>query len=130
LNWNESRQATRNDIHLRRAVSSSFLRNLLAACAAGIALWIYGSVALADRQLPNDATLAKAATFAYPNLTASGKTLRISVGSRIYDQNNRIIMPVAVPAKVNVLFKTDLNGEVSRIWIITDQEAAAYAKKK
>ena len=115
---------------MRRAVSSSFLRNLLAACAAGISLWLYTSVALADRQLPNDATLAKAATFAYPNLTANGKTLRISVGSRIYDQNNRIIMPVAVPAKINVLFKTDLNGEVSRIWIITDQEAAAYAKKK
>jgi len=114
---------------LHCAVSSSFLRNLLAACAASIALWIYGPVALAERQLPADATLAKAATFAYPNLTANGKTLRVGVGARIYDVNNFIIMPAAVPAKVNVLFKTDMNGDVSRVWIITDQEAAAYAKK-
>ena len=111
------------------AVSSNFLRNLLAACAASVALWMFGSVALADRQLPGDATLAKAATFAYPNLTANGKTLRVGVGARIYDVNNLIIMPAAVPAKVNVLFKTDMNGDVSRVWIITDQEAAAYAKK-
>ena len=114
---------------MHRTVSSSFLRDLLAACAAGIALWSGGSTALADRPLPNDAKLAKAATFAYPNLTANGKTMHIGVGSRIYDQNNRIIMPAAVPAKVNVLFKTDMNGDVSRVWIITDQEAAAYAKK-
>ena len=29
----------------------------------------------------------------------------------------------------DVLFKTDMNGGVSRVWIITDQEAAAYARK-
>jgi len=84
---------------------------------------------MADRQLPTDATLAKSATFNYPTLTANGKTLRISVGSRIYDQNNHIIMPAAVPPKVNVLFKTDMNGDVSRVWIITDHEAAAYVRK-
>lgn len=114
---------------LRRAVSPRFLRNLLAACAAGFALWVCAPAAVADRQLPADATLAKRATFAYPNLTANGKTLRVGVGARIYDLNNFIIMPAAVPAKVNVLFKTDMNGDVSRVWIITDQEAAAYAKK-
>jgi hypothetical protein len=115
--------------HLRRAVVSTFLRNLGAAGAVGFVLCMWPAIVLADRQLPTDATLAKSATFSYPNLTASGKTLRISVGARIYDQNNRIIMPVAVPAKVNVLFKTDMNGDVSRVWIITDQEAAAYKKK-
>jgi hypothetical protein len=114
---------------LRRAVSSRFLRNLLAVCAAGFALWVCAAAAMADRQLPADATLARAATFAYPNLTANGKILRVSVGARIYDLNNFIIMPAAVPAKVNVLFKTDMNGDVARVWIITDQEAAAYPKK-
>jgi len=92
-------------------------------------LWVCAAAAMADRQLPADATLARAATFAYPNLTANGKILRVSVGARIYDLNNFIIMPAAVPAKVNVLFKTDMNGDVARVWIITDQEAAAYPKK-
>ena len=113
----------------RRAVSSAILRSLAIACAC-LGLWIGAGAVLADRALPPDATLAKNATLTYPNLTANGKTLRIAVGARIYDQKNLIIMPAAAPAKANVLFKTDMNGDVSHVWIITDQEAAVYASKK
>jgi hypothetical protein len=114
---------------LRRAALLIFTRNLAVAGVIGL-LAICAPIVRADRQLPTDAILAKSALFNYPNLTANGKTLHMSVGSRIYDQNNRIILPVAVPPKINVLFKTDMNGEVSKLWILTDQEAAAYAKKK
>ncbi len=51
-------------------------------------------------------------------------------GARIYSERNLIIMPGTVPAKASVLFKIDMNGQISRVWILTDEEAKAYEDNK
>jgi hypothetical protein len=88
----------------------------------GMALF---AIAAAARSLPGDAQFAEDAQFSYPYVTAGKQTLRLAVGVRIYSEQNLIIMPAAAPATANVLFKTDINGEVSRVWILSDEETKA-----
>ena len=85
-----------------------------------------GVAALASRVLPSDAKFAEDAEFSYPYVTANKQTLRLAVGVRIYNEHNLIVMPATVPPKANVLLKIDINGDVSRVWILTDDEAKAY----
>jgi hypothetical protein len=84
---------------------------------------------LAARVLPNDAKFAEDAEFSYPYVRAKKQTLRLAVGVRIYNERNLIVMPATVPPRANVLFKTDINGDVSRVWILTDDEAKPYQDK-
>ena len=116
--------------HVFQAVPSKLVHRLAAACALGLGLlFLCPSIVPAARTFPRDATFAKAAIFDYPALLVGSKTLRLAVGSRIYDQNNRILTPVSTPATANVLYKTDSNGEVFKVWILTDQETQAFVKK-
>jgi hypothetical protein len=107
----------------------SVLRRIAAGTALGVALSLGGAVALAERPLPGDAKFAEDAEFSYPYVRANKRTLRLAVGVRIYNERNLIVMPATAPAKANVLFKTDINGDVSRVWILTDDEAKVYQDK-
>ena len=49
-------------------------------------------------------------------------------GARIYNRQNLIIMPAAMPPRANVLFKLDTAGHLSGVWLLTAQEAARYKK--
>jgi hypothetical protein len=105
------------------------LRRIAAGLAFGIALSVGAAPAAAARSLPGDATFAKDAEFSYPYVKAGKQILHLAAGARIYNESNLIVMPVAVPAKANVLFKTDINGDVSRVWILTDEETKTYEDK-
>jgi len=94
-----------------------------------MALVLGMAFATAARTLPSDANFASDAEFNYPYFTAGKQTLRLAVGARIYNERNLIIMPATAPAKASVLYKTDFNGQVSRVWILTDEEAKAYSDK-
>jgi hypothetical protein len=112
----------------RTVALSAFLR-IVAGVALSVALSVGGAVALAARSLPSDATFAGEAEFKYPYVKANKQVLRMAVGVRIYNERNLIVMPATVPAKANVLYKIDINGDVSRVWILTDAEAQAYQDK-
>jgi hypothetical protein len=86
--------------------------------------------AQAQRQLPQDGKYIKGAEFNYPYVKLGKQVLRLAVGGKIYNEQNLIIMPVTAPAKANVWYKVDFNGEVSQIWILTPDEAKAAADKK
>jgi hypothetical protein len=115
--------------HLFEAIPSTPLQRLAAAWAVGLTLFVWTTVVPAARTFPPDVTFAKGAIFDYPFLQMGSKTLRLAVGSRIYDQNNRILVPASAPAAANVLYKTDSNGEIFKVWILTDQETQAFIKK-
>jgi len=99
---------------------------------AGVALVVTlsASAGFAARSLPNDAQFAEDAQFSYPYVKAGKNTLRLAASARIYSEHNLIIMPAAAPAKASVLLKTDINGEVSRVWILTHDEAQAFKEKE
>ena len=116
-------------LDLFRAVALTALGRAAAGVALSFTLSFGGAGVLAARVLPSDAKFAEDAEFSYPYVTANNQTLRLAVGVRIYNERNLIVMPATVPAKANVLFKTDINGDVARVWILTDDEAKAYQDK-
>ena len=85
------------------------------------------TAARADRQFPVDIAFAKAAQFDYPYVKIDKQVYRLSVGSRIYSDQNLITMPTAVPATAAVVYRTDFNGEISQLWLLTPDEAQAMA---
>jgi hypothetical protein len=84
----------------------------------------------AQRQLPQDGQYVKRAEFNYPFVKLGKKVLRLAVGSRIYNDQNLIIVPNAAPRSADVLYKIDINGEISQIWILTPDESKAFSARK
>lgn len=76
------------------------------------------------RQFPPGARLGELAgqSQPYPMLQIGDKVLRLSPGGRIIDENNRIIMHVYLPTHAHVLYLEDMNGEVSRVFILRPDE--------
>ena len=83
----------------------------------------------AARSLPQHAQYGKLTKFSYPHVTIGGKTLRMSPGAKIYDEQNRIIMPAAMRQSAPILYQVDNAGELSSIWILNQEEARAHAPK-
>jgi hypothetical protein len=84
----------------------------------------------AQRTLPPDGKYVKAAEFNYPYVKLGKQVVRLAVGGKIYNEQNLIIMPATAPAKANVWYRLDFNGEISQIWILTPDEAKAAADNK
>jgi hypothetical protein len=106
-------------------VCSRPLRRIAATLAVSLAL-LAGIPALAARTLPLDARFVKGAEFNHPYVKLGKETLRLAAGSKIYNEQNLIIMPAAAPVKANVLYKIDTNGQISQVWILSDEESQAY----
>ena len=60
----------------------------------------------------------------HPVVQIDRKLLRLAPGGVILDRDNRFILPVYLPARAEVLYVVDSQGEVSRIVILTPQELA------
>ena len=66
----------------------------------------------------------------YPYVKIGKDTFRFSPGGKIYDQSNRIIFPVTLTSTVKVAYLIDIGGELSKVWILTDEEIKAFPKPK
>ena len=94
----------------------------------GFALFALATPVWSERQLPKDAQFGEMTRFAYPAVTINQRTLHMGPGARIYNRQNLIIVPAAMPPRANVLFKLDTAGHLSGVWLLTAQEAARYKK--
>ena len=61
----------------------------------------------------------------YPGVQINRRQLRLAPGGRIYDQNNRTIVHGHLPPDAQVYYARDANGDVLRIFILTEQEIVA-----
>jgi hypothetical protein len=112
-----------------RILGSHRLRHLsalLLLCASLAAVQVVD----AQRQLPQESKYAKGAKLNYPFVKVGKEVLRLSPGSKIYNDQNLIIMPATAPASADVLYRVDINGEISQIWLLTPEESKAAAAKK
>lgn len=101
----------------------TFGPRLVAALLAS-ALLFWTPLAHSARQLPADAHFGQITGFQYPLVAFGSRVLRMGPGARIYNQQNLIIVPAAMPHRAAVLFKLDFQGQISGIWLLTAQEAA------
>ena len=79
--------------------------------------------------MPKRATVGQQ-QYALPYVDLGGKVVKLAPGGVIYDQNNRTIVHGALPAGADVVFTTDMNGDIARIYILTPQEQAQFDQNK
>ncbi|MBN8442267.1 MAG: hypothetical protein J0M28_11310 [Thauera sp.] len=58
------------------------------------------------------------------------KAMKLSPGAQIRDAENRLMLQGAVRGEYRVRAIVDINGQVSRVWILTPQEIAAPDPKQ
>ena len=86
--------------------------------------FVAGSAAAQVRQIPADARRAEVRHVQDMQVEVDGKPMKLSPGAQIRNPSNLIILPVALPAGSKVKYKLDAAGEISRIWILSPEEAA------
>ena len=67
---------------------------------------------------------------ALPYVDLGGKVVRLAPGGVIYDQHNRTIVHGALPPGTDVVFTTDMHGDIGRIYILTPAEQTQLNQKK
>ena len=99
-----------------------------------LAMLLFTSTAgAAQAQLRTIPAEAKRATLSHVQgmtVEIDGKRTELAAGAQIRDADNMIVLPAAVPAGVLVKYMPDVQGQVSRIWILSKQEAAQPDAKK
>ncbi len=78
----------------------------------------------AERSFPEGIKRGKLSTTALADLVIDGKLLHSSVALRIFDEENRIVLPASLYVKNAVVYYlVNEMGEVHRVWILTAEEA-------
>ena len=111
-----------------RFLASALLRLAVLLGAVWLALLTLSQAALAERQLPKDAHFGEMTRFEYPRVTIGNRTFHMAPGGKIYNQQNFVIMPAAMPPRAKVLFELDTAGHLSGLWLLTAPEAERYKK--
>jgi hypothetical protein len=52
-----------------------------------------------------------------------GERQHLAPGAQIRDQDNRLLLPIAIPADARVKYLLDDDGMVRQVWILTPEEA-------
>ena len=77
-----------------------------------------------SRQLPADGKLGELVgqQRPFPLLQINNQIVRLAPGGLIYDQHNRTILHTFLPERATVLFVQDMNGDISRVYILRPAE--------
>jgi hypothetical protein len=82
------------------------------------------------RPIPDDAKRGVLSHQQEMLVSVDGKSLRMAAGGTIRDRNNFIIVPTALPPGGALAeYVLDMNGQVSRAWLLTEDEARRPKKK-
>jgi hypothetical protein len=98
-------------------------------CAASIVGSVVAGPVQAARNFPPDAQRAIFTVVQYPIVKLSKQTLSMAPGGQIRDESNLIVQSSSLTGRYRVLYTLDLNGNVSRVWILTPEEQAIYGPK-
>ncbi len=75
------------------------------------------------RPIPANAKVATLKLGVFPDAVLNGKALKLGPGTRIYNQNNTIVVPSTMLGVTTVVaYVTGSLGEVVSVWILTDAE--------
>ena len=78
----------------------------------------------AGRILPPAAQMGALKAADYPYVKIGDNVLRLAPGARIFNAENRTILPNLLPAEAAVFYQLDLYGQVINLWLATPEEAA------
>ncbi|MFN0314463.1 MAG: hypothetical protein ACKVQA_05455 [Burkholderiales bacterium] len=99
----------------RGSLSLNIARFLL-ACGILLSVCAYG------RDFPPDARRGEVKEFNYPRVKIGKTVYHIPPGGKIFNEHNLIIMPVAMPATAQVMYRLDFSGQIRSMWLLTPEE--------
>jgi hypothetical protein len=82
------------------------------------------------RTIPEEARRGQMSHLQDMVVEIDGKPVRLSPGAQIRDPDNRLVLPVSLPANSDVRYVADDSGAVHRVWILTSQEKAQAEQPK
>ena len=83
---------------------------------------IAGSAHAQARNIPEQAKGGAMTHLQDMFVAINGVAARLAPGAQIRDQDNRLIVPTAVPAGSQVKYLLDQDGLVRQVWILTPEE--------
>ena len=87
--------------------------------------------AWAERNFPEQAKRGDLKAYEYPSMKIGDQVYRLAPGSRIVNQQNLIIMPASLQVQTApVMYILDTSGDLSRIWLLTEDEAVQHPLPK
>ena len=96
---------------------------LLPAAALALVLGAT-SVCAQVRSIPTEAKRGLIRHLQEITVEINGRPMRLAPGAQIRDATNLIVQPAALPEGSLVRFTLDAQGQLSRVWILTAEEAA------
>lgn len=100
------------------------MRKFLLACFAAVLVLAGATQAFAERNFPEQAKRGDMKAYEYPSMKIGDNVYRLAAGSRIFNQHNLIIMPASLQIQTApVMYMLDISGDLSRIWLLTGDEA-------
>jgi hypothetical protein len=100
------------------------MKNFLFALLAALTI-LTATQASAERNFPEQAKRGDMKAYEYPSMKIGDNIYRLSPGSRIFNQSNLIITPASLQVQAApVMYTLDIRGDLSSIWMLTDEEAA------
>ena len=107
------------------------MKKFLFAFAAAILVLACATQARAERVFPEQAKRGNMSAYDYPSMKIGDNVYRLAPGSRIVNQQNLIIMPASLQIQTApVMYILDFHGDLSSIWLLTDDEAARHPLQK
>ncbi len=83
-----------------------------------------GAAHAQNRPIPADAKRGEIRHLQEMLVAINGERMRLAPGAQIRDATNLIVLPTALPRDALVKYLRDAQGDVTRVWILTPQEAA------
>ena len=104
----------------------------LTALIAALAAVLLSSAALAQslRQLPDDMVVTTMVARGGASVMLGEQKVMLSPAAQVRTAENMIVVPANLYGSYVVGVKTDFQGMVNRIWILSPQERAALAARK
>ena len=101
------------------------MKKIQLACFAAILVLAAATQTFAERNFPEQAKRGELKAYEYPLMKIGDNVYRLSPGSRILNQQNLIIMPASLQLQTApVMYLLDMSGDLSRVWLLTGDEAA------
>jgi hypothetical protein len=92
------------------------------------ALIVPAAVIAQVRQIPDSAKRGHIVHIRESIVEIDGTRMQLSAGAQIRSRDNLFIVPMSLPSGALVKYTVDGMGQVHRVWVLTDQEAAAPDK--
>jgi hypothetical protein len=100
------------------------MKKLLYVFLASLLAVLCATHACAGRDFPPQARRGDMQAYRYPLMRIADRVYKLSAGSHLYNEQNLIIMPASLSIQTApVMYLLDTSGDLSRIWLLTREEA-------